>query len=436
MQRLILLSLLGLAACTKSSAVVAQGTPVELPEVTSATLSPLPDGFQVHDGRVFSGLQEAMVHGQLDFAQRQDMQLPPSVQDFVDAVDVVLQGNRDEAFERLKALTLTEDQAIVDAAAGLLAQVMYDRGQYQELAGLLEGQTGAGPEMVRVMATFSPLRIEPADEALGILHVGSRGHPLIEVIANGQPEYWVFDTGASQSVVSASVATELGVVPVEGVSVTPKTSTSIQRPGQMGKLDTLHLGGVVAHDVPLLIFEDADLSFEVAGEPTFVIRGIVGWPVIRELAAELNFVDGRYAAELSAPVSDAAHNLSWMGYPMVRVATADGQPLIFGLDTGSSNTSVTPAIFDALDSLAVYTTEVTTGGVGGFVEERTKMVDRLDLAIGGSLVELRDVATETEPEASSLVFFQEDGMLGSDIARKGTLFLDAPNATLRIEPAG
>jgi hypothetical protein len=147
MRRLTLLcSLLLSTACAKVPTVEVPGAAVTLAPVQSATLSALPEGFSVRDERAYPGLPMALANGQLDYAERHDLDVGPQVEALVDALSSVLSGRRDQAYEQLQLLASSEDEGVRTTAAGLLGQMLYDRGDFVALTDMLGDGTGAGPE--------------------------------------------------------------------------------------------------------------------------------------------------------------------------------------------------------------------------------------------------------------------------------------------------
>jgi hypothetical protein len=426
---LVLLAVLATASCSQSDRPSPNGS-------RGARLSALPSDFAVADKLSYTSFEEALNHGQLDFAERHDTELPAHLQGLVDGLEQIVEGRNDEALRHFQAMASTaEDPDLQGLAGRFVANLLYDRGDYDVLSELLGEQDDDGARLVRVLASLPGQRVEAGGPGLERLDVGPRGHPAVEVSANGRSDLWFFDTGASQSVVSASTATELGATPVSAEPLEISTSTSIVRPARVALLDELAIGEVVARNVPVLVYDDDDLTFELDDGQSIRIRGIVGWPIIRELRAELDYVRGRYTASLSTPLEPPVRNFSWIGYPMVSLASESGQPLIFGLDTGSWNTSISGSIFDKVEFDSVRDDVARIGGVGGYETADVRVVDRLGLALAGVHVELEEVRTERDSGAQQLVFFAADGVLGSDIAQRGRLVLDYPNGYLGLEPA-
>lgn len=433
-------SFVGCAGSVPKSAGVAGQAPTatSAPDFSGARLSPLPDGFAVEDRAEYVDLSDGLRNGQFDFLDRrgEDADLPEDIVRLVAGLGMLYDGRTGDALEHFRSLASeAEDANVVSLAGNMVAQLLYDRRAYRELAEVVGEPDDPGSTLVHVLADLPELTVEPVEppatdtptgSRLDELRRSTRGHPYVHVRTNGRDDFWIFDTGASQSVIAASVAKELGIEPVSTESIAVSTSTTLTPPAKVGLLDEMRLGDVVARNVPVLIYDDADLTFDDREiDERIVLRGVVGWPVIRELYAELDFARETYTARLADAHDHGTRNFSWIGYPFVRVASLDGQPLLFGLDTGSWNTSLRDNAFRKLTFGEIRDETAEIGGVGGSETFDVRVVDRLDLAIGGLHVALDDARSESG--SYDVVFFDEDGVIGSDVALRGTMVLDYPN---------
>lgn len=413
------------------AAVLILTTPV-LAQHPAAELSPLPADFLEANRIEYTSLGKALRNGYLNLHTDQNLDLSEDTKSLVRGLEMVLKGrNRDALIHFDSLAAATTDQDIAGAAGGFAAQIRFDEGEYATVAGIF-GDGSAG-RLVRRLATLQPQRILPAGLFSDRLSLGVRGHPAIEVSVNGNTEEWWFDTGAGFTSVSESVAREMGIRSLPGDPIEIETATSITVPATVGVIDSMRLGEVLVVNHPVLIFPDESMAFELSEGDSLVIRGIVGWPLIRKLRTTLDYVNGVYSATISTPHEYGTRNFSWIGYPFVRLASADGQPLIFGLDTGSGNTSIAPNILDKLEFGSIRSDTVPIGGLGGFDETAVQIVDSLHLALTGLRVSLPDVRTETASGADDIYFFTADGVLGSDIAQHGVLTVDFPNGYLGLE---
>ena len=200
------------------------------------------------------------------------------------------------------------------------------------------------------------------------------------------------------------------------------TSTDIKvaSASRAGLLPRLDVGGITVFDHAVLILPGADLDPTLPDGRPLLLRGILGGTLLRELRVVLDFVPRSATLEPSTGRNREDANFFWLGYPVVRVTAATGQSLLFGLDTGSRNTSMSrlPPEKTELGELRKETQII--GGAGGSVEVETDVASRVELVIDGCLV-LPDVRREDHDD---VYFLESDGMLGSDLAQGVVLTID------------
>ena len=395
-------------------------------------LSDLPAGFRVENQIEYTSLGNALRDGYLDLHITNALDLPAETGALVAGLDLVLQSRNEVALGLWDSLAANGSEEIVSIATGFAAQIRYDMGKWDRVAALFGD--GPGGALMRVLATLPQQQLGAGEAVSTHLELGSqRGQPATGVSVNGNSDVWWFDTGAAFTSVSASVAEEMGIRVVDSEPIGISTATTLVVPARVGLIDELRLGEVIVNNHPVLVFPDSAMSFELPEGDSLVLRGIIGWNVIRYLKAELDYAGGSYTARLSTPYYYGTRNFSWIGYPFVRLADETGQPLLFGLDTGSGNTSIAPSLLDKLTFDDVRQDTVPIGGIGGMVETEVQIVDEFVLALTGVRIKVPEIRTETTSGAEDVFFFNADGVLGSDIARDGKLTLDYLNGYIELE---
>lgn len=346
------------------------------------------------------------------------------------ALQQLAEGRPASARESLERLARVDNSGIRTLAVRLLESLLLNAADYDQLQELRLASGGTADPAVEVLRSLPPARFSELEQPVSDrLSMAPSQVPLIEVEANGQRLQFVFDTGAAFTVIRRGLAGKLRVR-TGGDRVAVGTSSGIELQGQYGVLPDLRLGKVLIRDHTVLLFDDHALEFEIADGTRFKIDGIVGWNAIRHLAAELDYAGGTYRAALSTPRDYGVRNLFWLGEPLVRLTAADGQSLLFGLDTGARNTSIGGSIFDKLQFGTVQRRLETIGGLGGSRRVETEVVDKLALVITGHRFLLSLVRREDHVGA---IFVTADGTLGSDIALRCRLTVDYPNAFFGIE---
>jgi hypothetical protein len=162
--------------------------------------------------------------------------------------------------------------------------------------------------------------------------------------------------------------------------------------------------------------------------PGMRIDGIIGWDTIRQLDISLDYVNGLISISRPVRAEYSPRNLTWMGKPFVEVHTGRGETLHFSLDTGAQGSFLNAL---ALDRAGVTATSANARvyGIAGTGRRADKVIRALLLDVGGESLRLDGVLVYG-PVYSGMI--NCDGVLGSDIARYGTIRIDASNGVFSV----
>ena len=174
------------------------------------------------------------------------------------------------------------------------------------------------------------------------------GLPRIDMTVNGQAIEAVFDTGANLTVLSAETARRLGVEVLSGETpIGNGVDTTV--PARIGIAARIEVAGNVIENVPVLIIDDAQLSFpQVPGG--YDIKAILGMPVMRALGRLRMERAGRLVV---LPGEGAGASNMRSSFNLLFVDSAvDGVAVPLLLDTGA-NQSELSALYAASNAEAV-----------------------------------------------------------------------------------
>jgi hypothetical protein len=253
-----------------------------------------------------------------------------------------------------------------------------------------------------------PLRVE-----------AETGRTFVEVTVGGQPRWFLVDTGANVSVVSESLlqgAPSLGEAAYDNVGQ--------QGVGRYVEVD-LALGPLQLPDTVVLALPPSSLpGVEVE------LVGILGWPILRRMRVELDFVTQR--ATFGPPGEPTAEPtlLWWDGYPLVR-GWLQGRSSLMWLDTGGRTRLLTGVRERGIELASGPTRRTRAQTLAGRVTLRQEMVPgpvtvrigETEAVLGGP-VPLLDMPRET-----SWCF---DAWLGLDAFQGGVFVLDATAGELSL----
>jgi hypothetical protein len=381
---------------------------------------------------------------------------PGPLRNFFAGVLAAREGRDDEAIQlftqALPSLRRTEpDRAAL--ALRLLADV-YDRDGlyassrplYDELenSDLLNRLTETDRQGARDDAELSRvLAGSPAQTITrnGPVHlITSRENPLglitTEFTVNGVQSEWIVDTGANASVISRSLASQLHLPILPGVAHTSGGVTGIENELHVALMPSLPLGGVTAHNVVLLVLDDANLTIPIPNGRSYRIAGIIGFPVLRALGRITFHHDGTLDATVDGGSASAGSPLELRLLNPVTEATVEGELLPFTLDTGAAGTDLSVRFFDRFQAEEPKWKKVQTRnfGAGGEKTSQSYLVPSVALGVGGRTVTLHKLSVA--PAAQHADIDTLFGNVGEDLFQSVQSFtFDFPNMRFIMGPS-
>ena len=261
------------------------------------------------------------------------------------------------------------------------------------------------------------------------------GTPVVEVRINGRPhEFWL-DTGASMTLLSADVAIEAGVrLAANDTLALGVVGGHIDARAIF--VDSLSIGSFSAQGITAAVVDRSKLRLDhmqVNGVARAVpIDGVIGTDLLRYMDLVIDAAAGTITIGKPRRGGRAVRNLFWVGYPVVRLVSRDGRPLLFGLDTGAEGTYVTTSLLRKLPRTQIAARRGQLNGLGSEME-LTRWVAR-DVAVsdGDYAILLRNTPVAPERRWTFVTF---DGVIGSDIALGTRLHLDFENGVFDVRPS-
>ena len=322
------------------------------------------------------------------------------------------------------------------------------QGKWSELAQLPRaawspGDTLAAVDRAGVDAWAGVLREVPTVEVsapvvpdLQAITPSAIGTPIIEVRVNGHRRHFWLDTGASMSLIASDVAADCGVTTLgrDTLAIAAAAGRVAARPGIV---DSLSLGAVTIRHLPVALLEDPLLRMDgrVSGDRirNVTIDGVLGADVLRRLSVVIDMNAG--VVTFARPASRGAkeRRLVWVGYPVVRLLTRDGRPVLFGLDTGADSTIVTDAWLDVTPDPSLQPYRGSIRGLGDSSVTSLPELRYVALDDGTRLMRLRDVPMVPERRQTFVAFH---GVLGANILTGVAIHLDITNGIFEIRDPG
>jgi predicted aspartyl protease len=276
----------------------------------------------------------------------------------------------------------------------------------------------------QTMEWVGPVRLPTSRNPIGSL--GSA------ITIDGVSEQWLLDTGANQSVVSRSYARRLGLVPLDGVAQVGSATTGVLNSLQAAVIPQLPLGGATAHNVIVLILDDASLRIGT-GPDAYQIHAALGYPVLKGLGRVTFTRDGEFLAgqtnggTVSVP-------MFMRGLTPAIECEVEGQRLPFTFDTGASSSDFSVRYYERFARGATHWRRRTTEryGAGGTVKQEVFIQPAVNMKIGDASLVLRNI--EIVPARTNSGLDLLFGNLGQDfVAAFKSFTLDFVNMTFSVE---
>ena len=268
--------------------------------------------------------------------------------------------------------------------------------------------------VAQMLSAVPPVRV-PGGVVAGMLAAtrDAAGLTRVTIRVNGQPQEAVVDTGASFSVVSATTARNLGLMPLRGEAKLG-SSVSAEISTQLAVAGNVEVGGTRFESVVLLVLDDAQLTFPVPGG--YAIPAILGFPELQRLghwafdAAAMHIGDG--------PPTHGRRNLFLNGSKLYVETDVAGSCVPLHLDTGASASELT-GFYTSQHPLQVKTLQNHTrhlGGAGGVTQDEVLNWPGALLKVGDRQIMLSQLDVS---QSKSMVPPLRFGTLGRDVLSRG-----------------
>lgn len=264
-------------------------------------------------------------------------------------------------------------------AADISKQVLNEYSAYLDSAEIVEvknsmviwaAASGISPCNAQIKGD---IKINTSRDLAGLINV--------PVTCNGIDEDFIFDTGANFSVVNSTYAKKMNLKMLDGkVMVGSVTGADIE--SQLAVAEELLIGSVNVKNVLFLVMPDESLSF--AGG-LYVIKGIIGLPVIRQLHEVHINNDNIFIPKL--PVKSNLKNLLIDGFVTIIEVIEGNDSLAFTFDTGAKRTMLYSSYYNMkkpeIDK-KYELEDIEFGGAGGTVKVKGFKLDDVTFRIGSS----------------------------------------------------
>ncbi len=364
---------------------------------------------------------------------------------FADAMRLLALGKYDSAERDLRVIgqQLT-DMSVAVGAQVMLASTLRYQHRWAELRDLpVNSRLSASDRVMtadleRWGKAFAGAPREttsfPDKPVVMPLRITAVGTPTIRVRINGKEYQFWLDTGSSMTAISSEVAAAAGIIEFSPDVLTVKTFAG-SAPVKAAIANKIEIGEIVITNSPVVIIDASlmHLRSSADGVPPrgIVVDGIIGWDTIRQFDLTMNY--GSEKIILREPkvrdfIDGRTQNLYWLGKPLLEATTQSGDKFHFTLDTGAQSSFLNATVLERI-GVATRSADTRVYGIALTGKETSRVVSLLLLNVAGKDVALENVLVYG-PTPSGLI--NCDGILGSDLARFGTIHIDATNGLFYV----
>ncbi|MBU5332551.1 aspartyl protease family protein [Anaerocolumna aminovalerica] len=250
---------------------------------------------------------------------------------------------------------------------------------------------------------------------------------MIDIFHKDNRIPFVFDTGASITTISTTVADKIGAVSLSA-SVTVGGNSGKRKTVSKYLIPSIRLGSTFIENIICIVLPDEELDFGIdENENRLKINGFLGWDVIHKFKWIIDPILRNF--EIYAPViSEEKNRLHWDNMPIIDVLF-NNQPMHFGFDTGNTESMFGKKFIPFLESSLEKSDTIV--GVGGIVKEEVYLINDIQLNIGGKYVQLDNISV-LKRDVFPTKNFKVMGLLAADIIQNYKFIIDFINHDFQI----
>jgi predicted aspartyl protease len=275
-----------------------------------------------------------------------------------------------------------------------------------------------------------PQSVEMKGEFSLSTHPSKIGTIDADLTVSGVTRSWILDTGANFSVVTESLAKQMGLKLSEGTAQTQGASGAENRL-HIAIIPQIKIETATVHNVVALVLPDKSLNVNF-GKGSYQIDAILGYPVLTALGQLTFSADHRV---LVAPGGNSSGSRIYMQQlnPLIDCRIS-GLDLLMMFDTGASSTVLTAKYYRAFIGQFANLHSQPHGvvGAGGIKKLNAYRLPQVSIGLGGQTAVLKDVTVEAEPLGTDFDYLY--GTIGRDLTNQFKSFtLDFKSMRFRLE---
>ncbi|MXO04608.1 retropepsin-like aspartic protease [Flavobacterium sp. HBTb2-11-1] len=234
-----------------------------------------------------------------------------------------------------------------------------------------------------------------------------------EVKAKDTLAYFVFDTGAGISCITESIAKKMGVKILPDQNISVESFTGQKNKVRIGVASEINLGELKIHNAVFLVYPDKAFTF---ADVAYVINGIIGFPIIKELGTITIEKDKlTFSKELESVTNEK--NLFVDELRAIVMLKYKSKTLPFNFDSGAKVSLFNKAFYDTfktdLDSIGTLETTKSSSAGAEVVSTEVLVLKDQPISLGNKTIQLPKM--EIAPKDYGVYGEVNYGNIGQDV---------------------
>jgi len=251
---------------------------------------------------------------------------------------------------------------------------------------------------------------------------------VIDLRKDGLSASFVFDTGASITVVNRTTAEKFGAQETQE-KVKGGGTAGIEQEIKLSTFSEIKLGEYSLPAKDFIVVEDEVLKFgQDENGNDLQVDGFLGWDIISNLRWEYNHENLEFCFGESVTNENKMIFEDWNNMPLLNIIV-DKKNRVFGFDSGHTESIIGSLLYPNYKHIQSVNDDFV--GIDGKTTEEVKIAEKVELEINNVKIDIQNVSVV---DRNVFPTSREDvcGLLGIDIVENRSWILDYPNRNFEI----
>lgn len=234
-----------------------------------------------------------------------------------------------------------------------------------------------------------------------------------EVKAKDTVSHFVFDTGAGISCITESIAKKMGVKILPDHNISVESFTGQKNKVRIGVASEINLGELKIHNAVFLVYPDKAFTF---ADGAYVINGIIGFPIIKELGT-ITFEKDKLTFSKESESGANEKNLFVDELRAIVMLKYKSKTLPFNFDSGAKVSLFNKAFYETfktdLDSIGTLETTKSSSAGAEVVSTEVLVLKDQPISLGNKTIQLPKM--EIAPKDYGVYGEVNYGNIGQDV---------------------